>query len=122
MHVHTCQRTYLDGDEIGLAFVGNGLGKESLTTAGRSVEQNPLGRCHSELKELLRVFHRILCTYTVCVLSNEEGIKYTQQQIITCTHKYILRIINMQKGQTPRKFHDKTRDICRELPHSKLLI
>ena len=53
-------RTDLDGDEVGLAFVGNGLGQQRLAAAGRPVEQHPLAGGHSKLQEFFRVFHGIL--------------------------------------------------------------
>ena len=52
--------TDLDGDEVGLAFIGNGLRQQRLTAAGRSVEQHSLAGSHAELQELFRVLHRIL--------------------------------------------------------------
>ena len=50
----------LDGDKVGLAFVGNGLCQQRLTAARRPVEQHPLAGSHSKLQELFRVLHRIL--------------------------------------------------------------
>lgn len=50
----------LDGDEVSLALISNGLGQQSLTTARRTIEQHSLGRGHTKLQEFLRVFHRIL--------------------------------------------------------------
>ena len=50
----------LDGDEVGLALVGNGLGHEGLTATGRAVEQHALGGAHAELLELLGMLDGVL--------------------------------------------------------------
>merc|ERR1719319_1420581 len=50
----------LDGDEVGLAFVSDGLGQQSLTAARGSVEQHSLAWHHSELEELLWMLHGVL--------------------------------------------------------------
>ena len=51
---------YLDGDEVCLALVGNGLGQQGLATTRRTVEQNSLRGSHAKLEELLRMLHRVL--------------------------------------------------------------
>ena len=51
---------YLDGYEVSLAFISNGFGQQSFTASRGSVEQNPLGRGHAKLKELLWMLHRVL--------------------------------------------------------------
>ena len=64
MHNHKLLSTYLtahlDGDEVGLALIGNGLGQQGLPAPWRAVKQHPLGRGHPKLKKLLRVLNRIL--------------------------------------------------------------
>lgn len=50
----------LDGDEVGAAFVGDGLSEERLTATRGAVEQRPLGSAHTELLELVGVLHRVL--------------------------------------------------------------
>ena len=57
---HGEQLRTLDGDEVGLALVGNGFGQEGLTTARGAVEQDAFGRRHAKLQELLWVFHWVL--------------------------------------------------------------
>lgn len=47
------QTITLDGDEIGAALIGDRLGQQSLSAAGRSIEENALTRGHAELMELL---------------------------------------------------------------------
>ena len=49
-----------DGDKVGLALVGDRLGQERFTTAGRTVEENALGRRHAKLQELLGMLDGIL--------------------------------------------------------------
>ena len=49
-----------DGDEVGLALVGNGLGQQGLTATRGPVEQHSLRRGHTELQELIRVLHWVL--------------------------------------------------------------
>ena len=61
----------LDGDEVGLALVCDGLGQQGLPTAGGTVEEHPFGRRHPKLEELLRVFHRVLSVCVVCVCVGE---------------------------------------------------
>ena len=51
---------YLDGNEVCLAFVGYSLGQKSLSAARGTIEQDPLGRGHPKLQELLWMFHRVL--------------------------------------------------------------
>ena len=57
--------SHLDGDEVSLALVGNGLGQKSFPATRGPVEQNPLRGGHPKLEELLRVLHRVLhgCVY-----------------------------------------------------------
>lgn len=50
----------LDGDEIGLALVGNGLGQQGLTTSRRAVEEHTTRGLHAKLQELLGMLHRVL--------------------------------------------------------------
>ena len=50
----------LDGDEVGLALVGYGLGQQGLTTARWAIEENTLGRGHPKLEELLWELNRVL--------------------------------------------------------------
>ena len=50
----------LDGDEVGLALVSDGLGKQGLATPWWSVEENTLRWGHPKLKELLWKLNRIL--------------------------------------------------------------
>lgn len=57
-HAGTLQ--YLDGDEVCLAFVGYGFGQQGLAAPRGAVKQDPLGRGHAELQELLGMLHRVL--------------------------------------------------------------
>ena len=50
----------LDGDEVGLAFVGHGLGHERLPAARGAVEEDTPGRRHAELLEFFRVLDGVL--------------------------------------------------------------
>lgn len=50
----------LDGNEVRLALVGDGLGHQRLSAARGAVEENTPGGRHAELFELLRVFHGVL--------------------------------------------------------------
>jgi len=50
----------LDGDEVGLALVGNGLGQQGLAAPGRPVEEHPARGHHAELEELLGVLDGVL--------------------------------------------------------------
>ena len=54
------QTLYLDGNEVCLAFVGYSLGQKSLSAARGTIKQDPLGRGHPKLQELLWMFHRVL--------------------------------------------------------------
>ena len=51
---------YLDGDEVSLALISDGLRQQSLSTARRTIEQHSLGGSHAKLEELLRMFHWVL--------------------------------------------------------------
>jgi hypothetical protein len=55
--------SYLDGDEVCLTFVGNGLGQHSLTSTRRTIEQDTLGRAHTKLEELFGMFYRVLDSF-----------------------------------------------------------
>ncbi|KAL0907628.1 hypothetical protein M5K25_022047 [Dendrobium thyrsiflorum] len=57
---HGEQLRTLYTDKVGLTFIGNGLSKQSLTTARRTVEEHPFGRRHSKLFKLLWMFNWIL--------------------------------------------------------------
>ena len=57
---HGEQFRALDGDEVGGALVGDGLGKKSLTSTGRTIEKHTLGGRHAELEELLGVVDGVL--------------------------------------------------------------
>lgn len=57
---HFISSLTLDGDEVGTALVGDGLGQESLTAPRGSVEQRPLGSAHAEFLELVSVLHGVL--------------------------------------------------------------
>mmetsp|Transcript_38871 Transcript_38871/g.99305 ORF Transcript_38871/g.99305 Transcript_38871/m.99305 type:complete len:370 (-) Transcript_38871:1412-2521(-) len=54
----------LDGDEVGLALVGNGLGEERLAASGGPVKEHAARGVHTKLRKLLRVhdgvLHRLL--------------------------------------------------------------
>ena len=50
----------LDGDEVGLALVGYGLGHEGLAASRGSVEEHSLAGAHAELLELLRMLDGVL--------------------------------------------------------------
>jgi hypothetical protein len=50
----------LDRNEVSLAFVGDSLGHESLTTPGRAIEEHTLAWRHAELFELFGMFHGVL--------------------------------------------------------------
>lgn len=63
---------YLDGDKVGLAFIGNGLGKHSFTSTGRTVEQNTLGGTHTKLEELFGMFDRVLYSFLEFLLDLVE--------------------------------------------------
>ena len=52
--------TDLDGDEVGLALVGYGLGQQGLATAWWAIEENTLGWSHPKLEELLWKLNRVL--------------------------------------------------------------
>ena len=52
--------TDLDGDEVGLALVGYGLGQQGLATARWAIEENTLGWSHPKLEELLWKLNRVL--------------------------------------------------------------
>ncbi len=56
--MYTC--TYLDRDKVGLTFIGNGLGQQSLSTPWGTIEQNTLRGGHTKLEEFLRVLNRVL--------------------------------------------------------------
>ena len=75
----------LDGDEVGLALVGDGLGKQGLATAWRSVEEDTLGWGHPKLEELFRELNRILrdvqCVRSVCV--GGGGKEFPHQSLVT---------------------------------------
>merc|ERR1719352_223940 len=57
---HGQQLWTLDGDEVGLALIGNGLGEQGLTTTRGSVEENAAARHHAKLEELLRMLDWVL--------------------------------------------------------------
>merc|ERR1719499_1424172 len=57
---HSEQLRALDGDEVGLALVGDGLGEQGLTTTRRSVEEDTSAGHHAELQELLWVLDWVL--------------------------------------------------------------
>lgn len=57
---HGQQLRALDGDEVGLTFISDGLGQQSFTTTWWSVEQHSFWWSHSELQELLWMFHWVL--------------------------------------------------------------
>jgi hypothetical protein len=59
---HGEQFRALDGDEVGSALVGDGLGKKSLTSTGRTIEKHTLGGRHAKLEELLGVVDGVLHT------------------------------------------------------------
>lgn len=50
----------LDGDEVCLAFIGNGFSQQCLTTARGPIEQDPFGGSHAEFEEFVWVLHRVL--------------------------------------------------------------
>ena len=50
----------LDGDEVGVAFIGSGFGQQGLATARWSIEEDTLRGCHPKLKEFLGELIRIL--------------------------------------------------------------
>mmetsp|Transcript_23619 Transcript_23619/g.50895 ORF Transcript_23619/g.50895 Transcript_23619/m.50895 type:complete len:404 (-) Transcript_23619:1377-2588(-) len=50
----------LNGDEVGGALVGDGLGKQRLAAAWRAVKEDALRRAHAELLELVGVVDRVL--------------------------------------------------------------
>ena len=50
----------LDGDEVGLALVGDSFSQERFTATGRTVEEDTAGRLHTEFEELFGMFHGIL--------------------------------------------------------------
>mmetsp|Transcript_2596 Transcript_2596/g.7814 ORF Transcript_2596/g.7814 Transcript_2596/m.7814 type:complete len:353 (+) Transcript_2596:315-1373(+) len=50
----------LDGDEVGLALVGNGLCEERLSASRGSVEQHSLRWLHSKLLKHFRMLHGVL--------------------------------------------------------------
>ena len=56
----TLEVTDLDGDEVGLALVGYGLGQQGLATARWAIEENTLGWSHPKLEELLWKLNRVL--------------------------------------------------------------
>ena len=59
--LHVCTMyMYLDGDEVSLALVGDGLCQQCLATARRTIEQHPLGGSHAKLEELLRMLNWVL--------------------------------------------------------------
>ena len=61
LHMYTLHMyMYLDGDEVSLTFIGDGLRQQSLTTARRTIEQHSLGWSHAKLEEFLRMFHWVL--------------------------------------------------------------
>src|SRR5262249_11763201 len=57
---HAEQFGPLDRDEIGSAFVGDRLGKESFTGTWGTVEEHTARRRHAKLEELLRVLDGVL--------------------------------------------------------------
>lgn len=57
---HGEQLRTLDGDEVGLTFICNGLGQQGFTTSRRPIEEDSLGGCHAKLEEFVRMLHRIL--------------------------------------------------------------
>lgn len=50
----------LDRDKVDLILVGNGLGEQRLTTAGRSVEDHTAGRLDAKLEELVGMLDWVL--------------------------------------------------------------
>ena len=59
-HVHGHQRRPLDGDEVGLAPVGDGLGQQRFAAAGRPLQQDALGRGGAGVGEQMAVLERPL--------------------------------------------------------------
>ncbi|GIX64830.1 uncharacterized protein BcabD6B2_42650 [Babesia caballi] len=57
---HGEQLRPLDGYEVGVALVRNGLGQQRLAAPGRAIEEHALARGLPELPELLRMLHRVL--------------------------------------------------------------
>ena len=49
-----------DGNEVGLALVGDGFGQKSFTTTGRAVEEDTARRGHAKLEEFLRMLDWVL--------------------------------------------------------------
>ena len=57
---HSQQFWTFDGDEIGLALVGNGFCQQCLTTTWWTIEQYTFGWCHTKFQELLWMLDRVL--------------------------------------------------------------
>lgn len=72
----------LDGNEVCLAFVGNGFGQKCLTTARRPIEQNSFWWSHTKFEELVWVLHRILNQN-----NNKKNLKMGPQSPVLCTYQ-----------------------------------
>ena len=57
---HSEQLGALDGDEVSLALIGDGLSQQSFTTTRRTVEQHSLGWGHTKLEVLVWMLDRVL--------------------------------------------------------------
>ena len=57
---HGQQLWPLDGDEVGLTLVSNGLSQQRFTTSRWAIEQHALGWSHAKLEILVGMFHRVL--------------------------------------------------------------
>lgn len=69
-----------DGNEVGLALIGNGLGQESFTTTWRPIEQHTLGWSHTKLQEFVRMLHWVLKGIRKSQLSDNVDKSYYESQ------------------------------------------
>lgn len=83
---HGKQLRPLDGDEVGLALVGNGFGQQSLTTTRRPIEQHAFGGGHTKLQELLWMLHWVLEKTNYIPFSS--SLVYTEPTLNKCFYYY----------------------------------
>ena len=55
-------KIYLDGNEVSLTFVSDGLGEQRLSTSGRAVEQHSARGLHAEFKVSANLIDKIIVT------------------------------------------------------------